>query len=173
MPISSYAVIPEVIHHVEKTSHKRVLDLGIGNGMYGCLVRNYWKDTEIIGIEGFDGYRNYMWAAYNNILIGTMPDVLDRVEGKFDAIIICDVIEHFEKEEGLKVIEKLKTLLADNGRLIVSSPSLFVKQGAYAGNELERHRSLWNESDLREFKALMSEHPDKFGHYMQVYLFKN
>lgn len=169
MPISSFSVIPDVVHELQQA--KRVLDIGIGNGMYGCLIRNYLPDSHITGIEGFAGYNNKMWACYDHIIIGIVPGVLDELVKGFDAIVMCDVIEHFDKEQGLIVVERLKALLHKGGKLIISTPSIFVHQGAVYGNDLEQHKSLWSAEELPGFVAVRSPECDKYGHYMNVFVF--
>jgi 2-polyprenyl-3-methyl-5-hydroxy-6-metoxy-1,4-benzoquinol methylase len=171
MPISSFATIPDIVNEVIHKRPKKILDLGIGNGMYGALVRNYFADIEIVGIEGWDGYRCNNWLNYNKVIIGVMPKVLNRITDTYDVIIMADVIEHFDTEQGLNVIDKLKAMLAPGGILLISTPAVFVPQSAVGGNELERHRSLWKSID--GFVNLRTKHPDKYGHYMNCFKFEN
>jgi hypothetical protein len=51
MPLSSYTVIPEVAYELSKRKGKikTVLDIGIGFGMYGMVVRNYLDE----GVQPF------------------------------------------------------------------------------------------------------------------------
>ena len=168
MPVSSYAVIPDVVHEIIKVNPKHVLDIGIGNGIYGALVHNYLPQAHITGIEGFEGYRNPMWHVYDSVIVHTVPKAFEYVRGKFDAITICDVIEHFEKPAGEFVIERLKSLLRPGGVLLISTPQMFLEQGSVNGNDLEIHRSSWE--DIPGFEQIRDKGPDKYGHYM--YLFK-
>ena len=167
MPISSYAVIPDVANKLIIQEPKTVLDVGIGNGLYGCLVKNYLPDAHVTGIEGWEAYRNPMWQNYDSVIVHEVPQALEYLKGKFDAIIMCDVIEHFDPDKGDYIIERLKGFLKKGGIMIVTTPSIFCEQGAVNGNHLEIHRSLWK--DINGFKRLREEGPDKYGHYMQVF----
>lgn len=67
MPISWQEVIPNVMSKVEQFKPKSILDIGIGFGKYGVLLREllelpyerYDKDSWIIQIDGVEGYSNY------------------------------------------------------------------------------------------------------------------
>ena len=73
MPLSDVWHIPAVMHFVRAAAPTRVLDVGIGMGNFGLLVRQYgdignerlsreqWK-LRIDGIELFEPYRNPAWA---------------------------------------------------------------------------------------------------------------
>ena len=80
------------------------------------------------------------------------------------------MLEHFTKEQGAEVLEKIKTWLTPGGVLMVATPGLFVAQENVYGNELERHLSLWLPKDLQAhgFEILRDETPDKYGHMMVI-----
>lgn len=164
MPVSSFAVIPYVIDKLTKNNPKTVLDLGVGNGMYGNLVKNYLPNSEVFGIEAWSGYRSHMWDAYNSVIIGDIIEELPNL-GTFDFIIMADVIEHFEKTKGREVVDMI---LSRSEHSIISTPDVFCEQGAVGGNEYETHKSLWKPEDLPEYEPLI-DGPCKFGHIMQVY----
>ncbi len=172
MPISSYASIPDIINSVVIKQPRTLLDVGIGNGMYGAIVSNYIPSCKIYGIEAFPNYRTPLWNVYTHVNIS---DVFKTdINDKYDCIIIADVIEHFEKEIGLKVIEKLKEALNPAGVLLISTPSIFCEQGAVGGNEFERHKSLFTKEDFKDipgWEILKDGEPDKWGHYMLVIKF--
>lgn len=59
MPIGNSVAVPYVVQHLMKRGPQRVLDLGIGFGMYGAVVRQ-WHDrgvrpwrTHLTGVEVF------------------------------------------------------------------------------------------------------------------------
>lgn len=170
MPISSYAIIPDVIRELEKKQPETVLDLGIGNGMYGALIRNYFPNVHITGVEAWEDYENHLWNVYNEVYVQDIASYLTE-DGLYDVVIMTDVIEHFTKEDGYDVIEAMKSKLKRGGLLLISTPAIFVEQGAVGGNEFERHRSLWTPEDLPEFDQLRTEIPDKYSAYMFLYKF--
>jgi hypothetical protein len=172
MPIGSWSAFQQIVRGTLATNPKSVLDLGIGFGMNGCGVRN-WLDlgvkpyrTKLVGVEVFENYRNPVWDIYDEVIIGDIRFVLDSLP-KFDLIIMSDVIEHFTLDEGKMLLEKLKAKC--NKSVIVTTPNVWIEQGAYMGNEYETHKSLWG---IYEFKqvgyGIVSAGLDQYGHNMIV-----
>jgi SAM-dependent methyltransferase len=50
---------------------------------------------------------------------------LDEIDEQFDLIILFEVIEHLELEQGVKLLRRLNELLVDGGQLIISTPNIF------------------------------------------------
>jgi 2-polyprenyl-3-methyl-5-hydroxy-6-metoxy-1,4-benzoquinol methylase len=50
---------------------------------------------------------------------------LAEIDEQFDLIILFEVIEHLELEEGVEMLEKLYGMLVDGGKLIISTPNIF------------------------------------------------
>ncbi len=50
---------------------------------------------------------------------------LDAIDEQFDLIILFEVVEHLELEQGLGLLSRLKELLVDGGQLIISTPNIF------------------------------------------------
>lgn len=154
MPTSDYTQIPDVIRVIVGTRAESVLDIGVGFGKWGPLCREYmeinrgrmpheWRST-IHGIEIFDTYRNPTWNVYDEIFIGDANQVLDRL-GRYDVILCCDVIEHYEKEEGRVLLGKM----LEHGKVVVvTSPIGESPQEAVYGNPHEEHKSVWAEADF-------------------------
>ncbi|RDI41850.1 glycosyltransferase [Falsibacillus pallidus] len=160
MPTSFYQAIPEIIEHIRIDEPSSILDVGVGFGKYGVLLREvfdipferYEKKSwqlQIDGIEGFAGYRNPLHEyVYNQVIYGNLESVIDQM-GDYDTILLIDVLEHFEKPEGLEIIQKL--LAHANKSLIISTPLYPEPQGDYLGNTLETHKSRWNLIDFLSF----------------------
>ena len=87
---------------------------------------------------------------------------------KFDMILMTDVIEHFDKDKGIEVLEMCKVIC--NKAVMISTPAVFFEQGAYAGNEHEKHLSAWTINDFTKlgFGIVKDGRPDGFGHQMIV-----
>jgi SAM-dependent methyltransferase len=49
---------------------------------------------------------------------------LKEIEGKFDKILLFEVIEHLEFEEGMKLLQKIHKLLGPGGKLILTTPNV-------------------------------------------------
>lgn len=174
MPIGSFVTIPVVAFELSERKPKTVLDLGIGFGMWGAVVRE-WVDmgvrpynTIIHGVEAFIDYYSPLWKLYNKIHHLLIQDF--EPTQNYDFIIFADVLEHFSAEQGAMVLEKIKQWLNPGGVLMVATPGLFVPQENVYGNELERHLSLWLPADLQAhgFEILRNENPDQYGHMMVI-----
>jgi hypothetical protein len=159
MPTSDYHQISDVLHVIEQARPARVLDVGVGFGKWGFLCREIldvyagrlqpesWK-TVIDGVEIFEPYRNPTWSlAYDKVHIGDAREVVPRL-GRYDLILCCDVIEHFEKMAGLAFIDEL---LRHAPLLIVTTPVGSAPQGAVHGNVHETHLSSWTREDLKRW----------------------
>jgi len=155
MPISSFTIVPAIACELNYYKPKSVLDLGCGNGFYGAVVRTFvdmgvGNVTRIVGVEGFPQYEfdNLGWHHYSFVRRGTIADYLAGSVENFDAILFLDVIEHMPANEGMALLETLKGRLNPGGILLVSTPGIFVAQGAEYGNELEKHVSFYDDGDF-------------------------
>lgn len=50
---------------------------------------------------------------------------LDAIDEQFDLILLLDVIEHVEFEDGVNMLRRLNELLVDGGKLIINTPNIF------------------------------------------------
>lgn len=177
MPISSHALLPYVIQELETLKPKSVLDLGIGNGIYGALIYNYSpifmkRIPHLVGVEVWPPYESPLWEIYDEIHIEDLRHF--TTHQKFDMIIMMDVIEHMKLPEGEMQLKKYKGMLRPGGLMIVSTPAIFVPQDAYEGNTYEIHRSLWNDDFFKrsQFTPLRDPRATLLGEKMLIYKFK-
>ena len=94
--------------------NKKVLDFGSGNGGFLKLTKNISK--KVLGVE----LEKAIIPFYKEENI-PFENNLDNISDKFDIITSFHVIEHIK--EPLKILDKLKNLLDDNGRLIIEVPN--------------------------------------------------
>lgn len=165
MPQSDTYNIPWVIQLLIQINPSSILDIGIGNGSYGFLSRQYldiarerlsrdkWE-LIIDGIEVFPNYKNPVWDYfYNNIIIGNILDLVGEIDS-YDVILLLDVIEHFSKEDGTWLLEEL---LKKTDYVIISTPKATYTQGEAFGNIYESHLSEWRHDDFDEFNSVQFE----------------
>ncbi len=180
MPIGSYSSFRDIMRQVLMHSPKTILDLGVGNGINGAGVRNWlnvgikdnYKDTTVIGVEGYPHYRSELWKCYDWVHTCTIQTFLQESDKQFDCVLMTDVLEHFDKDEGNAVISKIvNDVLNPGGILLISTPAVWIEQGAAYGNELETHRSLWHFTDfigMQGLEIIKDGREDDMGYMMLV-----
>jgi hypothetical protein len=61
-------------------------------------------------------------------------------------VLLIDVLEHFNREEGLKLLELCQNIAKG---VIVSTPKTFQEQKDMFDNVFETHQSSWKKSDFK------------------------
>jgi hypothetical protein len=157
MPTSSAYQLERILGLIVAANPQSVLDVGTGFGKYGMLVREYleiwaggapygaWK-RRLEGIEGFAGYvspvHDYL---YDEMHVGNALEILPALESRFDLALVIDVIEHFTREDGERLIRECERVARN---VILATPRRFFDQGAVFENALETHRSHWSAREL-------------------------
>ena len=156
MPISDYHHIPQVLDEVYRLRPETVLELGVGFGKWGVLLRevldamygrcrpDQWL-RGIFGVEIHEKYKNPSWLVYNNQVIISDFTVLKFFFG-YDLVMMMDSLEHLTPEVGRPFLARL---VAQNKHVIISVPNGPMPQDAVYGNEHEAHR--WTFNGLEEF----------------------
>jgi len=160
MPLSYYQIAPIILDHVIAEKPVSVLDVGIGFGKYGVLVREvldlpferYDQKNWLVKIDGIEihpGYKNPIYDyIYHNVYYNSIQNVLPVLEN-YDVILFIDLIQNFSKEEGKKLIHEL--LLKTNKVLIITTPLYPHSQPYYLDNPHEQHQSRWSQIDFTDF----------------------
>ncbi len=165
MPTSTPYAVPIVASVLRQLRPTSVLDVGIGFGKYGFVVREYldvwdladyrdygsdqWR-TRLEGIEATPEYitplQEYL---YDTIHRGEAQTIIDGLR-RFDVIIMGDVLEHFEKDEGRRLVRKLYEH-ADSCVLLMFPPDC-ERNESVLHNPYESHRSAWNRRDFSSYE---------------------
>lgn len=160
MPTSWYQVIPIVLDQIQSLQPRSVLDVGIGFGKYGMLIREalevplgrYYKhqwQIKVDGVEVFSGYKNPIHEhCYDRVYYGDILSLVGELPS-YDVVLLIDVLEHFDKEAGTSLLHKLVN--HTNKCLLVSTPLYPASQGAFLGNAHEAHQSRWILTDFLDF----------------------
>jgi len=139
-----------------------VLDVGVGFGRWGFICRELldafrgrvtkseWK-TKIVGLEIFPRYiERHQDYLYDKIIIDCALRYLEMSkykEDRYDLIIAGDVLEHFKKSDGWKLINQLYARA--NKAVIFCVPiGTGYPQGTACGNDHEEHKSAWEVKDF-------------------------
>lgn len=174
MPIGCCSLVPAIVTQLTNRRPCSVLDLGVGMGFYGAVVRQWldfgvrpWR-TRIVGVEGFDAYRNSCWDLYDEVIVTSIEEYLGTATETWDAILLLDVLEHFDHDTGVRILDAARHRLSPTGCFFVGTPAIWMEQGAVYNNEFERHRALWTADELRaaDFEILVDGHVDRYGNRM-------
>ena len=154
MPYSTHHGLTLGVEHAVRLKPRRVLEIGFGLGKWGFLLREALdfidgrvaREDWVVTIDGIDARDNGSplpgWV-YDDVQIGDALELIDELE-PYDLVVMGDVIEHFDKAEGLSL---LRTLLAKNRNVLLTTPYWFFEQ-EIEGNPYERHRSHWTIDDF-------------------------
>lgn len=160
MPGSHSYQINQIINLITLIDPKSILDIGVGFGKYGFLSREYLDTKEeqgyknfqltVDGIEVFDNYLTPVHSfIYDNIFIGNALDVVPTLEKKYDLVLLIDVLEHFNYDDGILLLNKL---LKCSNNILISIPVKIGDQGAAYDNIHEVHEFQWLNKHFKNFK---------------------
>lgn len=131
----------------------RVLDVGAGAGIWADLLSNTGVSRSYLhAVEIFEPYieRFGLTHKYGHIYVGDFME-LAIPHGKYNIIILGDVLEHFEMSDAMVVWEKARRIVGPEGLVLLSTPIIDFPQGEEEGNIHEAHLSSF---DMEALKAL-------------------
>jgi len=137
---SYYANRPIIMDIIRDKNPATILDIGVGSGFYGEMIRRDLPDVRLDGVETFD-YENPRWACYDRIF---REDARTREYEPYDLFLMVDVIEHMSIAEGHALLERLP------GPVLVSTPWHYI-QGPDE-NPLQEHVSEWTLADFARYR---------------------
>lgn len=185
MPTSNIDLVPIIIKILTNLKPKSILDFGIGFGKYGFLLREYLDvhklengfagrlsenfTTKIDGIEICDKYISEVQKGiYDQIFIGNGLEIIDKLD-KYEVVLLLDVIEHFDKKEGYRLLAKI--LQKKIKACIISTPAFNYKQGNFYTNDYETHKSFWQIKDFNRY--IYKQHKIFGGQIMLIVIHEN
>lgn len=130
---------------------KIIVDLGCGFGIWGHILRS-WSH-----IGGSEAYmigcdvslkilqKTKKYNPYDEMIICDIKFLPFR-EKYVDIIIALEVVEHLNKNEGMKFLISLSTLARE--KIVISTPYGLYKQHDTYEYQFEEHKSFWTEKDF-------------------------
>ena len=124
-----------------------VLDLGCGE--YSPLVRVTKHFTSV----GVDAYlpsiaKSKKLKIHDRYIICDLLSIDKKIKPKsFDAVIMLDVVEHFSKKNGLRLLKQAERIARK--KVVVLTPNPYYRQDELGGNPYQLHKSGWK---LKEFQ---------------------
>jgi 2-polyprenyl-3-methyl-5-hydroxy-6-metoxy-1,4-benzoquinol methylase len=151
---------------------KRILDIGSAFGKFSLLIRESilsvraergnltpTDDLEIDCVEMAKYFQNLPYHAnlYQNHYHMDARDIDWKTMPKYDLVLLIDVIEHWTKEEGIRVVADIKK--HTGARVLISTPreTVMYEEEIY-GADCPNHKSQWLPMDFYKIKTLADDY---------------
>lgn len=137
--------ILEIEKHLKNS--ESILDIGCGEDSPLKFLQGKYH---MVGIDGHKPsiVKSKRKKLHDDYIIGDLLTLNKLAKQKsFDAVIALDVIEHFEKEDGYKLLDDMERIARK--KVILITPNGFVPQ-FNKDNKLQAHLSGWSVSDFKK-----------------------
>lgn len=156
MPFSHPTFDDRVRHLVDSREDRSFLDIGCGAGKFGQMVRAFkGVRAHLAGyeIDPQHAAKYKLDALYDDLRVADAMTMVDERPGyAADFVFIGDCIEHLRKSDG---VDLLHYLVYRAKLIVVIFPSRHI-QYDWKGHLWEAHRSVWDESDFKQFDHIYS-----------------
>lgn len=136
----------DIIPHLLRETTLKILDIGCGTGSLIAAL----KDAGYKNIKGIDISEEQVSIAHqlgvSEVQQSDIQNYFSSNEESYDLICGMDIIEHFNKDELVKLIILLKSRLRPNGKLIFRTPNLDAPIGTYFAYGDFTHECFLNKS---------------------------
>lgn len=129
------------------TPHSLV-DVGCGSDSPVQFLNK--RPCKLIGVDGFmpSIEKSRERNIHDEYICADLTNLVEIVgERAFDCALCIDVIEHFEKSQGLQLIRDMERIASD--RVVILTPNGFLPQDEHSGNLYQKHRSGWTVAEMR------------------------
>jgi len=129
-------------------SCESLLDIGCGEkspifSFSKSIAHTTGVDSHLPSIE-----RSRSEGIHTDYVQMNIADIGNRFAPRsFDCVVALDVIEHFEKEDGLRLLDAMERIARK--KVVVFTPNGFVAQPATPDNPHQLHRSGWTVAEMR------------------------
>jgi ubiquinone/menaquinone biosynthesis C-methylase UbiE len=131
----------------EVKSCRTVIDLGCGNASPLKYIKS--KNQYTVGVDRFEPYLKKSKERFiHDKYIKSDILKLDLPAKSFECAMALDVIEHFEKKEGWKLINAMERLAQK--KIVLVTPNGFVPQEIIDSNLYQQHKSGYNYTEMKK-----------------------
>jgi len=149
MPLSTKENKKPTMDLMKKNNLRRILELGVGYGVFGPKIKIELPGSFLVGIEIFKPYWDKIPTRCYSLLFNEDIRLFDykkfNDEYHMQCILMIDVLEHLERKDGIELLKKLEDI---GFFIIVSVPIVDIEQGPFLGNEWEAHKTQWKQHEL-------------------------
>lgn len=142
----------------------RVVEVGIGYGEYGELLRAEFPQLTLLGIEVWTPYLSDPQATiggYDMLETCDVRHLPDRVWNRCDLTLWIDGPEHLDPPDSLAQLQRFQRL--SRLGVVTACPIIDYPQGAVNGNPHETHRSQWSVAGMESIGATVLATNDLTG----------
>jgi 2-polyprenyl-3-methyl-5-hydroxy-6-metoxy-1,4-benzoquinol methylase len=148
------------------TDQGRILDVGCGFGLFAAYFGQTQPRRRIVGVDP-DARRigiarnvaSRLGLTDHSFVVGDVRDA--PLEGPFDAAYVLDVMHHLPRADQSRVLERLRSLLAPGGMLLVKDITTEPRSGLLFTEVLDRLMVGWSEPlayrHHREWSRMLSD----------------
>ena len=112
----------EILKFIPNQKDTMILDLGCGFGSFlSYLQKNGY--TNLHGVEIGQEQVEFLSKKQIHITQSDISSYLENTDLKFDFILLYDVLEHFKKDEIVKLIPLLRKIMTPDGILTIRVPN--------------------------------------------------
>lgn len=114
-----------IIHRfLPENKNALIVDLGCGIGGFTRAITN----AGYLNVQGVDISEESVQTAHShgiqNVMLGDIFSYLESIsDATIDAILCIDVLEHFTREESVKLLMEIRRVLKPEGRVIIHVPN--------------------------------------------------
>ena len=105
-----------------KNDPKKILDIGVGSGVGGDVLRARFPNSVIIGLEAVGDRLGNARASYDEIVHGLATDKIFE-DGNFDLVVAGELIEHIETRDVNVFFQQVFSILRLGGLFIFTTPN--------------------------------------------------
>jgi len=145
-----------VIKNLKKLSRDQIiwLDVGCGDGIILREVMKRLKNNIRVKLLGLDIAKSKLQRLKHNcpqvdVIVGDALNI--PFKNNSLSIVTCfELIEHFEKEEGIRILREIHRVLLPRGILILSTPSYYSPREYLArkSGNLGEHKYIYKQREL-------------------------
>jgi SAM-dependent methyltransferase len=128
---------------------KSLLDIGCGAST--PLINLAVRPKYIVGVDGYQPSIDISKANnfHDDYVNSDLLEIDKAFEpDSFEVVVALDVIEHFEKADGVELLRKMESIASD--KVVIFTPNGFQPQNEHSGNVLQRHLSGWSVSEMEQ-----------------------
>lgn len=124
--------------------------LDVGCGSDSPVKFFYVRPDRMVGVDGFQPSIDKSRSAciHDDYLCIDLSRLGEEIAPEsYETVLSIDVIEHFEKEQGIQLIKDMEKIASR--RVVLLTPNGFLHQDEHSGNPYQKHRSGWTADEMK------------------------